>query len=184
MDDEKTLVFIREEIDSIDAEIIALLESRFNLTREIGRIKRSLDKALFDEGREEEILKKIDELTLIYPKDDLKEIFKSIMKTSLNQQKLMNKILIIGGGFMGYSLSLALTARGDNPEISIVEPSIDNQTLIQNKPTKFTLYDDLEKVTGDFDFVIICTPIKQIPKLIMKAADIFKQDCNHRYFKL
>ena len=41
MDDEKTLVFIREEIDSIDAEIIALLESRFNLTREIGRIKRT-----------------------------------------------------------------------------------------------------------------------------------------------
>ena len=88
MDDEKTLVFIREEIDSIDAEIIALLESRFNLTREIGRIKRSLDKALFDESREEEILKKIDELALIYPKDDLKDIFKSIMKTSLNQQKI------------------------------------------------------------------------------------------------
>ena len=88
MDDEKTLVFIREEIDSIDAEIIALLESRFNLTREIGHIKRSLDKALFDESREEEILKKIDELALIYPKDDLKGIFKSIMKTSLNQQKV------------------------------------------------------------------------------------------------
>ena len=85
----------------------------------------------------------------------------------------MNKILIIGGGFMGYSLSLALTARGDNPEISIVEPSSYNQTLIQNKPTKFTLYDDLEKVTGDFDFVIICTPIKQIPKLILKAAKMF-----------
>ena len=88
MDDEKTLLFVREEIDSIDAEIIDLLESRFNLTREIGRIKRSLDKALFDEGREEEILKKIDELALIYPKDDLKGIFKSIMKTSLNQQKV------------------------------------------------------------------------------------------------
>lgn len=88
MDDEKTLVFIREEIDSIDAEIIALLESRFNLTREIGHIKRRLDKALFDESREEEILKKIDELSLIYPKDDLKVIFKSIMKTSLNQQKV------------------------------------------------------------------------------------------------
>tara|TARA_E500000081_G_C6099228_1_gene336724 strand:+ start:130 stop:402 length:273 start_codon:yes stop_codon:yes gene_type:complete len=88
MDDQKTLVFIREEIDSIDAEIIVLLESRFNLTREIGRIKRSLDRALFDESREEEILKKIDELPLIYPKHDLKAIFKSIMKTSLNQQKV------------------------------------------------------------------------------------------------
>ncbi|MBL6820096.1 MAG: chorismate mutase [SAR86 cluster bacterium] len=88
MDDEKTLAFIREEIDSIDSEIIALLESRFNLTKEIGPIKRNLDKDLFDESREEEILKKIDELALIYPKEDLKEIFKLIMKTSLNQQKI------------------------------------------------------------------------------------------------
>ena len=92
---------------------------------------------------------------MIYPKDDLKAIFKSIMKTSLNHKKLMNKILIIGGGFMGYSLSMALATRADNPEISIVEPNLNNKTLIQNKPTKFILYDDLEKVGGDFDFVII-----------------------------
>ena len=30
MDDEKALLFIREEIDAIDSEIIALLESRLN----------------------------------------------------------------------------------------------------------------------------------------------------------
>ena len=33
MDDEKALIFIREEIDSIDAEIIALLESRLNFKK-------------------------------------------------------------------------------------------------------------------------------------------------------
>ena len=85
----------------------------------------------------------------------------------------MNKILIIGGGFMGYSLSMALAARADSSEISIVEPNLNNKSLIQNKPTKFTLYDDLEKVRGDFDFVIICSPIKQIPKIILKAASMF-----------
>ena len=31
MDDEKALLFIREEIDAIDSEIIALLESRSSL---------------------------------------------------------------------------------------------------------------------------------------------------------
>ena len=46
-----------------------------------------MDKDLYDEGREAEILKKIDELALIYPKEDLKSIFMEIMKTSLNQQK-------------------------------------------------------------------------------------------------
>ena len=46
-----------------------------------------MDKDLYDEDREAEILKKIDELALIYPKEDLKAIFMQIMKTSLNQQK-------------------------------------------------------------------------------------------------
>ena len=46
-----------------------------------------MDKNLFDESRESEILKKIDDLALIYPKEDLKSIFLEIMKTSLKQQK-------------------------------------------------------------------------------------------------
>ena len=87
MDDEKALLFIREEIDSIDSELISLLESRLNLSLQIGKLKKKMDKDLYDEEREAEILKKIDELALIYPKEDLKSIFKEIMKTSLNQQK-------------------------------------------------------------------------------------------------
>ena len=87
MDDEKALLFIREEIDSIDQELISLLESRLNLSLQIGKLKKKIDKDLYDEEREAEILKKIDELALIYPKEDLKSIFMEIMKTSLNQQK-------------------------------------------------------------------------------------------------
>lgn len=87
MDDEKALLFIREEIDSIDQELISLLESRLNLSLQIGKLKKKMDKDLYDEDREAEILKKIDELALIYPKEDLKSIFMEIMKTSLNQQK-------------------------------------------------------------------------------------------------
>ncbi len=87
MDDEKALLFIREEIDSIDSELMSLLESRLNLSLQIGKIKKKMEKDLYDEEREAEILKKIDELALIYPKEDLKSIFMEIMKTSLNQQK-------------------------------------------------------------------------------------------------
>ena len=87
MDDEKALLFIRQEIDSIDSELISLLESRLNLSLQIGKLKKKMYKDLYDEEREAEILKKIDELALIYPKEDLKSIFMEIMKTSLNQQK-------------------------------------------------------------------------------------------------
>ena len=64
MDDEKALLFIREEIDAIDSEIIALLESRLNLSLQIGKVKKNLDKNMHDDSREEEILKKIEELKL------------------------------------------------------------------------------------------------------------------------
>ena len=87
MDDEKALLFIREEIDAIDSEIVALLESRLNLSLQIGKVKKNLDKDFLDDSREEEILKKIEELSLLYPKEDLKSIFIEIMKTSLNAQK-------------------------------------------------------------------------------------------------
>jgi chorismate mutase len=87
MDDEKALLFIREEIDSIDSEIIALLESRLNLSLQIGNVKRNLGRELHDDEREELILKKIDELAILYPKEDLKSIFLEIMKTSLSVQQ-------------------------------------------------------------------------------------------------
>ena len=87
MDDEKALLFIREEIDSIDSEIIALLESRLNLSLQIGNVKRNLGKELHDDEREELILKKIDEFAILYPKEDLKSIFLEIMKTSLSVQQ-------------------------------------------------------------------------------------------------
>ena len=76
MDDEKALLFIREEI-----------ESRLNLSLQIGNIKKNLDKQLHDDDREAEILKKIDELAILYPKEDLKSIYIEIMKTSLSVQQ-------------------------------------------------------------------------------------------------
>ena len=83
MDDEKALLFIREEIDAIDSEIIALLESRLNLSLQIGKVKKNLDKNMHDDSREEEILKKIEELSLLYPKEDLKSIFIAVSYTHL-----------------------------------------------------------------------------------------------------
>ena len=60
MDDEKALLFIREEIDSIDSELISLLESRLNLSLQIGKLKKKMEKDLYDEEREAEILKKME----------------------------------------------------------------------------------------------------------------------------
>ena len=60
--DEKTLLILRNEINSLDIEIISLLESRLQISKEIGVIKRKINKDFFDKQRHNQILKKISEI--------------------------------------------------------------------------------------------------------------------------
>ena len=86
MDDEKKLYFLREEIDTIDSEIITLLESRLKLTNEVGKIKEKINKTFQDIKREEDILARIESIETKYPKEELKSLFRQIMSTSLSKQ--------------------------------------------------------------------------------------------------
>ena len=86
MDDEKKLYFLREEIDTIDSEIITLLESRLKLTNEVGKIKEEINKTFQDIKREEDILARIESMETKYPKEELKSLFRQIMSTSLSKQ--------------------------------------------------------------------------------------------------
>ena len=86
MDDEKKLYFLREEIDTIDSEIITLLESRLKLTNEVGKIKEKINKTFQDIKREEDILARIESMETKYPKEELKSLVRQIMSTSLSKQ--------------------------------------------------------------------------------------------------
>lgn len=86
MDDEKKLYFLREEIDTIDSEIITLLESRLKLTNEVGKIKEKINKTFQDIKREEDILARIESMETKYPKEELISLFRQIMSTSLSKQ--------------------------------------------------------------------------------------------------
>lgn len=74
----------REEIDSIDLQIMALLDKRFFLTSEIGRIKKEVKKVVLDPYREQMILDKTTKFSH-YPQ--LKEIYQTIMNESKNLQR-------------------------------------------------------------------------------------------------
>ena len=86
MDDKKKLYFLREEVDTIDSEIITLLESRLKLTNEVGKIKEKINKTFQDIKREEDILARIESMETKYPKEELKSLFRQIMSTSLSKQ--------------------------------------------------------------------------------------------------
>ncbi len=50
---------IREKIDSIDSQLLELLNQRASHALEIGHKKRAMNKPIYDESREKKILEKI-----------------------------------------------------------------------------------------------------------------------------
>ena len=52
---------IRKEIDKVDNEIISLLARRKSLSREVGRLKKTKNKPVFDKKREIELITQINE---------------------------------------------------------------------------------------------------------------------------
>lgn len=59
LSDNTELTNARCQIDEIDNSIWALLQKRFDLSREVARIKSNFSLPIFDEKREEEVLAKI-----------------------------------------------------------------------------------------------------------------------------
>lgn len=84
------LLKIREEIDSIDSELLQLLNRRMDLVREVGRIKASKGLPLFHPEREEIIFQRLSALNPgPLTEESLRSIFREIFTASrLLQYKL------------------------------------------------------------------------------------------------
>ncbi len=76
---------LRKEIDLLDDEIIKILDERFKKTDQIGVLKKSSNKTILDNKREEEIINKIKEKTK--NKEVISLIYKYIMDQSKKRQK-------------------------------------------------------------------------------------------------
>jgi len=85
--DETDLALLREQIDSIDMEIVSLLESRLVISTEIGKFKKNNNRDFFDQKRHDQIMEKLSLLKTNYPVEDLQAVFNIILKTSLKQQE-------------------------------------------------------------------------------------------------
>lgn len=79
---------LREKIDDIDAQMIALFEKRMDVTKQVGEYKKEHDLPILDRKREEEVLaKKEAMLKNKYLKTEVKDFFGSIMAISRRQQR-------------------------------------------------------------------------------------------------
>ncbi len=83
----KTINSEREKIDLIDENLVKLLDKRFEIVRNISKIKIVLGKPIFQQGREEIVLNKVKKISS--NADTMEKIFKEI----LNQAKKLQEEL-------------------------------------------------------------------------------------------
>ena len=79
---------LRETIDTIDKEILNLLQERLQCAVKIGHYKESVNKAKRDPEREQQIYERIlQENNKVFPEKPLKEIYEKIIETCFLAQK-------------------------------------------------------------------------------------------------
>jgi|GEM_PF-164036 chorismate mutase len=85
---DKRILELRQQIDSLDEEIILLLKKRMGISKEVGDLKEELQIPVEDKGREQEI---IDRLTKQagrnLSEEQLIRIFTAVFKSSKQVQK-------------------------------------------------------------------------------------------------
>jgi chorismate mutase len=81
----KTLEEYRKEIDTVDEELLTVLAKRFDIVREIGKLKKEKDLLPLDEKRWKEVLEKINAKAkkLNLPKAFTKNMYDEIHKAAL-----------------------------------------------------------------------------------------------------
>ena len=81
----KTLEEYRKEIDTVDEELLTILAKRFEIVREIGKLKKEKNILPLDEKRWEEVIKKINSKAkkLNLSNDFIKNMYDEIHKVAL-----------------------------------------------------------------------------------------------------
>lgn len=93
---DKELKKLRDRIDSIDAQLLELLNDRANQAIEVGRIKKEAGREFYVPSREKEVLERILASNKgPFPNDALKLIYREIMSASLSLEEPL-KVAFLG----------------------------------------------------------------------------------------
>ena len=86
----KDLKILRQEIDLIDRQLVALFEQRMAVTEQVGRYKLANGLPVLDRSREEQVLaSKVDLLQDKTLAADVTDLFEAIMAISRRQQQAL-----------------------------------------------------------------------------------------------
>lgn len=149
---------IREEIDSIDSEIVELLMRRTRLAREIGRVKGRDGKPFFTPERERQIYQRLDELsTGDLQGRQLISIFREIISASRAAEKPMR--VAYWGPPGTFSNIAALQTFGASTELIPLDSIEDSFISVER---------------GDSDYAVV--PVENsIAGVVPETLDMFPQ---------
>lgn len=89
---EESLETLRQKIDTIDRELVALLEKRMDTVTKIGQVKKEGNQAVYDEKREEQVLDKVAKLLKNKGyKETITNTYVDLMKHSREYQNKMKE---------------------------------------------------------------------------------------------
>lgn len=83
-----TIESLRQEIDTIDTELVSLLNRRYAACLEIGKLKKNTGTVVLDSSREQKIIDRLGQLSN-YP-DMIETLWPAIMAFSRNLQSNLN----------------------------------------------------------------------------------------------
>jgi len=85
----------------------------------------------------------------------------------------MKNILIIGCGLIGSSLLRSISEKKIAKKIFVYEKSKSNILKIKKLKLPGEIISDLKKIIPKLDLIIICTPLGEYEKIILKNKQIF-----------
>ena len=110
----KTKDEIRKDIDAVDGEIARLLQKRFALTDEIGKLKGNCGQSVTDASREKVVTNRLKNIlaentgSALDCEKEVLSIYKKIFSLSKNRQRIFSKKFALVGGNLSHSYSKPL----------------------------------------------------------------------------
>ena len=87
---------------------------------------------------------------------------------------MINKILIIGCGLIGSSILRAVSKKRIAKKIFIFEKSSSNISKIKKIKVPLKITKDLKKIVPEVDMIILCTPMSEYERIILKINKYIK----------
>ena len=130
------LIELRDQINSIDDQILSLLHKRAEISMKIGSIKADIGEEIYAPHREREILDRLITLNqAIYPEVAIEKIWTEILSASRSLQA--PKRIAFLGPFGSFGHTASLSHFGSSAEMIPITPQIDIFTEVETERADF-----------------------------------------------